>query len=291
MNYLAGSVPISNTQPQQLKSVHLRIPALTGSIFDAYFTGARKFWHEELTRLKFKNPTLGVNVELVKKFAETEPFFLSLEFESSDRAALEGLKQVAFPKPLSRIHVHEKSNLLQRKRENELYQIDIDSVEWKSEELKMIATRCYQEMGGQLPLKINPFDYSKIAGVPRVRFSDASSPNLPSSEIITKAQPAADPSKTQSTSPPETIYAKNITSPIIGVRHNELWTWLRNQARLQDRITPPKEEIDAHLEWKAEHKKRGQDQLRTARQNAYLKRVARRMASAKAEAQRVASEA
>lgn len=180
-----------------------------------WYMGARDFWHRELRRLKFWNPTIPTTVETVRTGAD-EPLYLSVEYESPDQQALSQLKIKPFPKP--QLHIQRP------KTSNPLYEGSVDPGR------RQQPTRDPRHPVPS-PKTLNP-----------VPMPDNVREHAPRDEIRPVPQSSNGPASPQVTTPSETIYTRTVTLPLAGLRHTEIWNWIRQHTKLQNHRPVPSEE-------------------------------------------------
>lgn len=210
-----------------------------------YYVGARDFWRMELQKLKYWNPSLTITVETVRDESGEAPMYLSVEYESSDKDELSKLKATPLPKPLFKLPAREF-----RKRRGKSWPatpnaqkekiIAQSHAETRQRRQETTPSVILEQLNGQLLLTNEPLPKVKL--IKPITMTPDIASHAPSDEITIKAQPAADPSQPQSTSPPATVYSRTVTTPLAGLRHNEIWQWLRQHTGLPDHQPPTKEE-------------------------------------------------
>ncbi|KAK5101887.1 hypothetical protein LTS08_004346 [Lithohypha guttulata] len=227
----AGSIVLPSTAPgPQLKSMFMRVP--TGEFPNKeWFYGARQFWRKEMQRLKYWNPALSTNVETVKH-GEKEPMYLTLEYESNNRDALEKIKAEPLPKPLLKIRPlrsHGRDMTLKRVMFADLRNM---APEDRLQKLQDTIPWIMQQLDNQVIL--HKEKTPKVKDIRPIKMTPELATHVPKDEIVVKAQPAADPSQPQSTSAPATLYSRKLSIPIAGLRHTEIWNWIRQHQGLRD---------------------------------------------------------
>lgn len=301
IKFLPGSVtlPTEAGPNPQLKSIYMRVP--TGmNRFMKFYMGARTFWRGELARLKFRNPGLDVRVETVSKPKINEPFYMTLEYHSSQSDTLTNLKTTPLPKPLERLPVGiwtgEKrgSRLTFPPKEGE--QIIFNGVQTEPSddpEAKIRfhnPSRLWREMGEQFLNDIGKMPKTK--DIKPVEFSRMILEHCPKDEVVPVAQSAADASAPQTTSPPETIYSRKVTTPITGVRHIELWNWIRQTGRLPYiGSAPSEEELKEYHQSQKDDRRSNRDRKRVKKGLETKRGQEKALKDARAEAERITSEA
>lgn len=233
VKYGDGSVPLPPFPAPQIKRIYMRLPSGEYKSWE-YYRGARKFWHRELRSLKYWNPSLPVEVETVRT-GSNEPLYMTITYEAENASRLSQTPQ--FPKPLLRIKAPRQAS--RRRQLPEGGQIEPDNAitagaaeattptpsieESKSEATfeertygNVLSTTGDEETRADLISQIQPVSIPPhIAAV------------APSDEIVTVAQPAADPSEPQTTSPPVVRYQRTLTLPLAALRGIDIFEWLR----------------------------------------------------------------
>lgn len=268
--------------------------------FKKFYVGAKDFWRGELARLKFQNPGLEVRVETVAKPKINEPFYMTLEYHSTQKEALKELKTKPFPKPLQRIPVgiwngEERGTKLKfPPKEGEKIELNGKQTEVTDDPDAKVRfwnpSRLWREMGCQFLSDVGKMP--KVESIKPVEFSRMILEHCPSAQILPVPQLPADASAPQTTSPPETLYSRKVTIPITGVRHHELWNWVRQTGNLPYIEAEPSEEELA--EYQQDHKdarKSEKDRKRVKTGLDKKRNEEKALKDARAEAERITAEA
>lgn len=254
-----------------------------------YYWGARDFWHKELKRFKYWNPTLRTEVETIRN-GENEPMYLTVEYESTDRDALSQLKAFPLPKPQLKIKPRANSKTEQEEQERQLRQQVAES---NPDPRKGLIQP--KSIAAQLGIQQLAFATDKPTPSPKFLKPVTLTPDIlsraPKDEITVKAQPAAEASTPQTTSPPQTTYSRSLTLPLAGVRHHEIWNWIRQHTGLPDHRARPTAEKVAYLEL-VNHKKRAAKDRQLVKGGVEaMKREEAELKKAREAADRMAAEA
>lgn len=233
----AGSIKLPTDAAAKMTKITMRVP--TGTHPDnVFYLGARRFWHEELRRLKYHNPALKTEVETATT-TEQGPCFLTVEYESTDRQALERLN-ISLPKPLLRIRragtPAAESNQADKPKRVSRYKSQEPAQEpstnsWivKARELG-VSKLVTGKMKMPSPESLRPIEMT-----PAVK--DAA----PKDEIVVKSQPLSSSSQPQSVSSPTMLYSRTLTLPLAAIRHTEIWNWLRQHTDLPYKGSSPEQ--------------------------------------------------
>lgn len=275
----------------QLKSIYMRVP--TGTYPNKeYYWGARDFWHQELKRLKYWNPALKTEVETIRA-GEDEPMYLTVEYESTDREALSQLK--AFPLPKPQLKIQPRANNRTEKQEQEQKLREQVAAMNPDPRKKGQAGALPTSVAAQLGIQQLAFASNKPTPSPKdlkpVKLTPEILSHAPKDEITVKAQPAADASTPQTTSPPETTYSRTLTLPLAGLRHHEIWNWIRQHTGLGDHRRIPEAEGSAYQAL-CGHKRRAAKDRHLVRTGVEaMKREEQELKKAREAAERMAAEA
>lgn len=187
-----------------------------------WYTGARAFWRKELQRLKFWNPTLPAVVETVRTGAN-EPLYLSVEYESADKEALSQLKIKPYPKP--------QLSVKNPKTPNPAYEGSLDPR--RRQQRARDPRRPVPK-----PQNIEPFHFPEgvIEHAPRDEIQ----------EITQLSETSQTKTTTQVIPSERTLYTRTVTIPLAGLRHIEIWNWIRQHTKLPDHRPVPSDEGKAY---------------------------------------------
>lgn len=275
--------------PLELKSINIRIP--TGDYpYKEFFIGARHFWHGELERLKYWNPSLSSRVDVIRS-GQDEPFYMTVEYESGDRAALSNLKAQPFPVPMLKMKPADQKYGQGWKKAEEIKKLKPLSSFDRLAKLREAIPDVMDQIGDQLRLPGQPFE--KMKDMRPVKITPKLAEHIPKDEIRAIAQPAADPSKPQSTSPPQTMYRRKITIPVAGLRHTEIWNWIRSHQNLPDHRTwkpAQNPDMEAHVSLERFRVESSKDKKRVKYGIDTMKREKRQLELARAAAAERAAE-
>lgn len=276
--------------PAQLKSIYMRVP--TGTYPNKeYYWGARDFWHRELKRLKYHNPALKTEIETIRN-GENEPMYLTVEYESTDREALSQLKAFPLPKPQLKIKPRANNRTEQQEQEQKLRE---QIAAMNPDPRKGQPAAQPKSIAAQLGIQQLAFASDKPTPSPKdlkpVKLTPEILSHAPKDEITVKAQPAADASSPQTTSPPQTIYARSLTLPLAGVRHHEIWNWIRQHTGLADHRRIPEAEGSAYKALVGHKKRAAKDRKLVNAGVQAMKREEMELKKAREAAERMAAEA
>jgi len=276
------------TSQAQLKSIYMRVP--TGTFPNKeYYWGARDFWHKELRRLKYWNPALRTEVETIRN-GEDEPMYLTVEYESTDREALSQLKAYPLPKPQLKIRPRANNKKEREEQEQKLrQQIAESNPDPRKGQIQP------KSIAAQLGIQKLAFASDKPTPSPKLLKPVTLTPEIlshaPKDEITVKAQPAAEASSPQTTSPPQTTYSRSLTLPLAGVRHHEIWNWIRQHTGLPDHRLRSHDEKIAYLQL-VDHKHRAAKDRQLVKAGVEaMKREEAELKKAREAADRMAAEA
>lgn len=303
IRYLPGAVtlPAEAGSNPQLKSIYLRLP--TGmNRFKKFYVGAKDFWRGELARLKFRNPGLEVRVETVAKPKINEPFYMTLEYHSTQKETLKELKTKPFPKPLQRLPIGiwrgqaRGTKLTFPPKEGEKITLNGRQTEIPDEDDKDAKvrfwnpSRLWREMGCQFLTTVGKMP--KTENIKPVEFSRMILEHCPSAQIVPVPQLPADASAPQTTSPPEILYSRKVTVPITGLRHHEIWNWVRQTGNLPYiEAEASGEELQEIRQHRKQVKKSNKDKGRVKAGLDKKKGEEQALKDARAEAERMTAEA
>lgn len=171
--------------------------------------------------------------------------YLSVEYESSNQDDLSNLKATPLPKPLYKLplrelyqHMNKSWPSLPKTQKAKL--IASSLVEARKRRIETIPSTVLEQINGQISFEGEPMIKLKV--VKPVQFTSDILSHAPKDEITIKSQPAADASQPQSTSPPTAVYSRTLTTPIAGLRHTEIWQWIRQHTGLPDHHRTEKSE-------------------------------------------------
>lgn len=182
-----------------------------------WYAGAREFWRKELRRIQFWNPTLPTAVETIRA-GSNEPLYLSVEYQSPDQQALSQLKIKPYPKP--------QLHLKRPKVPNP----------WSADPRRR-----------QLPARDarHPVPSPKL--LEPIYVPDDIAQHAPKDEIKQVINKDSEPSP-PSAGPPQTLYTRTVTLPLAGLRHIEIWNWVRQHTKLADHRVVPAEDMKEYRE-------------------------------------------
>ncbi|KAK5958285.1 hypothetical protein OHC33_000127 [Knufia fluminis] len=282
----AGSVVLPESSQALLKSIYMRVP--TGPYPNKeYYWGGRDFWHGELKRLKYWNPTLRTEIETIRN-RENEPMYLTVEYESTDREALSQLKAYPLPKPQLKVKPRANNKTEQQEQEQNLREQrsaadpDPRKAQPAAQPRSVVEGLGYHHLQKLTP---SPKTLQPVKLTPEILS------HAPSDEIKVKAQPVADASSPQTTSPPQTTYSRSLTIPLAGVRHTEIWNWIRQHTGLPDHRRIPAPEM---AEWQkvADHNRQAAKDRKLVKTGIdAMKREQLELKKAREAAERMAAEA
>lgn len=232
-----------------------------------WYMGARRFWREELQRLKFWNPTLPAKIDTVRA-GTNEPLYMSVEYESADRDALSKLRITPYPKP--QLHIKKP------KTSNPAFEGSLDP-----------RRRQQRSRDPRHPVP-------KLRHIDPIHFPENVLEHAPRDEIKeidASAIASTDRSSGAVQDGPATLYSRTVTIPLAGLRHTEIWNWIRQHTRLPNQRPVPSDEgkayqIVAHFKKQAA---RDRERVRTAIDA--MKREQQELKKARAAADALAAEA
>lgn len=234
-----------------------------------WYTGARHFWRKELQRLKFWNPTLPAVVDTVRSGAN-EPLYISVEYESANREALSQLKINPYPKP--QLSVKKPKTL------NPAYEGSLDP-----------RRRQQRARDPRRPVPkvkdIEPFYFPEgvLEHAPRDEIKEVA--------LLDETTTATAKTAAQGTSPSKTLFTRTVTIPLAGLRHIEIWNWIRQHTNLRDHRSIPTDELKAYQEV-ARFKTQGEkDRKRVKTAMDAMKKEQAELKKARAAAEAIAAEA
>lgn len=178
-----------------------------------WYSGARDFWRKELRRLQFWNPTLPTAVETIRT-GSNEPLYLSVQYQSPDQQALSQLKIKPYPKP----QLHLKKSKVPNP--------------WSADPRRR-----------QLPARDPRHPVLSPKLLEPVYVPDNVAQHAPKDEIKQITDSESSLSSQQAGSTPQTLYTRTVTLPLAGLRHIEIWNWIRQHTKLSDHRVVPGEEI------------------------------------------------
>lgn len=179
---------------------------------------------------------------------------MTVEYESSDRAALSNLKVQPFPVPMLKMRPVDPGMVQGKGKKDEIESLRRLNAFDRLAKLRESIPDVMDQISDQV--RLNREKLAKMSEMKPVKITPALAEHIPKDEITTVAQPAADPSKPQTTSTPQTIYSRKVTIPVAGLRHTEIWNWIRRIQDLPDHRTwKPKQnpDMEAHTSLKRFH--------------------------------------
>lgn len=225
-----------------------------------WYSGAREFWRKELRRLQFWNPTLPTAVETIRT-GSNEPLYMSIEYQSPDQQALSQLKIKPYPKPQLHIKRPKVPN------------------PWLADPKRR-----------QLPARDARHPVLSPKYLEPVYVPEDVAKHAPQDEIKQVNVPDSTPSPQQAGNPPKPLYTRTVTLPLVGLRHIEIWNWIRQHTKLSDHRTVPAEEIKEYREVSQHRRQAAQDRKRVRTGIDAMKREKLELKKAREAAERMAAD-
>lgn len=230
-----------------------------------WYIGARQFWRKELQRLKFWNPSLPTAVETIRT-GSNEPLYLSVEYQSPDQQALAQLNIKPYPKP--------QLHLKNPKTPN-------PAIEGSADPRRR-----------QQPARDRRHPVPSPKALPAIYFPKNVIEHAPRDEIKQMAELEASSAKSakKATPPAQTLYTRTVTIPLAGLRHIEIWNWIRQHTKLPDHRPVPSEEGKAYQQVARFRKEAEKDRKRVKAGIGAMKREQQELKKAREAAERMAAE-